>query len=107
MENMKFYLVEESLGDDGMWTAGIVKSVINGVKLLFKSDCLCSYSMCRDEKTGDCQDLWEYLGFAKAKDFNEKDAFEKIKDKTDDELIEFVNKFDCFIRPLELWEPTE
>lgn len=97
----KFYVVSEENHPD----IAITETFENAIKFLFEEGWLDEYTECYIGVG--CYSVWIALGFNNASDFNYKTFMKKMKDKTEEEIIDFLEDCGLYIREEEIWEPSE
>ena len=97
----KVYVVSEENHSD----IAMTETFENAIKFLFKEDWIDEYTECY---TGvNFYSLWIVLDFNNANDCNYETFMEKMKDKTEDDIIDFLENCGLYIREEEIWEPSE
>lgn len=98
----KFYVVNEENHSD----IGITETFENAIKFLFEEDWFNGYTEYCAENYYYCS-IYFVLGFNNANDFNYETFMGKMKNKTEEEIIDFLEDCGLYIREEEIWEPSE
>ncbi len=98
----KIYVVSEENHPD----VAVTGTFENAIKFLIEDEWLNEYTEYYIG-TGWCYFVWMVLGFNNASDFNYETFMEKMKNKTEDEFIDFLENCGLRIRQEEIWEPSE
>jgi hypothetical protein len=94
-----------AIGEEGHPDIAITETFENAIKFLFENEWLDGYTDCY---TGvNYYSIWVVLDFNNANDFNYKTFMEKMKNKTEEDIIDFLENCGLYIRQEEIWEPSK
>lgn len=98
----KIYVVSEENHSD----IAVTETFENAIKFLFEQDWFNGYT----EYCGEnyfYYSIYLVLGFDNVNDFNYETFMEKMKNKTEEDMIDFLEECGLYIQKRKIWEPSE
>jgi hypothetical protein len=97
----KIYVISE----ENHSNIGIVENIENAIKFLFEEDWIDAYTEYYIEDVNCYYSLWIILEFKNTTDLNYNSFMEKMSNKSEEEILDFLMDLGFYIREEKIWEP--
>lgn len=97
----KIYVISE----ENHSNIGIVESVENAIKFLFEEEWIDAYTEYYIEDVNCYYFLWTILEFKNTTDLNYNSFMEKMSNKSEEEILDFLMDLGFYIKEEKIWQP--
>lgn len=97
----KIYVISE----ENHPNIGIVENIENAIKFLFEEEWIDAYTEYYIEDVNCYYSLWTILEFKNTTDLNYNSFMEKMSNKSEEEILDFLMDLGFYIKEEKIWQP--